>query len=56
MQLRLQRRGQHWITAMDSSMVLLDKYVDLRITKGLCTMATKEYTQSSSSLSLYHLE
>ena len=39
--LRLQRRGQHWITAMDSSMVLLGQYVDLEITKGLSTMATE---------------
>ena len=50
------RRGQHWITAMDSSMVLLGQYVDLKITKELSTMATKEYTQSNSSLSLYNLE
>ena len=49
-------KGQHWINAMDLWMVLLGQYVDLKITKGLCTMATKEYTPSSSSLSLYHLE
>ena len=48
-------KGHHWITAMDLSMVL-PICLDLKITKGLCTMATKDYTQSSSSLSLYNME
>ena len=52
----VEEKGQHWITAMDSSMVLLGQFVGLKITKELCTMATKEYTQSNSSLSLHHLE
>ena len=43
------------VAALDNCYGFIDG-TNLKITKGLSTMGTKEYTQSRSSLSLYHLE